>query len=113
MGALLVRPGRRTAIAILILAQGGALQGVAAEASGELGKRLFTEAASPPCAVCHTLADADAAGAIGPNLDQLKPAPERIKTVLRGGMGAMPAYDSLSDEEVDALAAYVSSATSK
>lgn len=100
------------AIALLALPQGLFTQTAAADDVAELGKTLFTQGAAPPCAVCHTLADAAAEGAIGPNLDQLKPDAARVKTVVRGGMGAMPAYDTLSDQEVDALATYVSTATS-
>lgn len=105
--------GQLPAIAALILAQGVTVDSFAAEGPAELGKQLFTGAASPPCAVCHTLSDAAAEGAIGPNLDELKPDLERVKKVVRGGMGAMPPYDTLSDEEVDALGIYVSTVTTK
>jgi cytochrome c6 len=85
----------------------------AQDAKTARGKELFTEAATPPCAVCHTLSDAQAEGAIGPNLDDLKPDADRVKTVIRSGLGVMPRYDSLSDEDVASLATYVSGAVSK
>lgn len=43
------------------------------EAQGDpaAGKQVFTTDAQPPCATCHTLADAGASGQIGPNLDEV------------------------------------------
>jgi len=77
-----------------------------------LGKTLFTVGAVPPCALCHTLKDAGATGAIGPAFDDLQPAPDRIITALKNGIGAMPSYSgSLSDEQMRALARYVSKAS--
>ena len=76
------------------------------------GKALFTGKAVPACAVCHTLADAGAEGSIGPDLDELKPEKSRILKALKEGMGAMPSFAaSLSDEDRDAVADYVVSAT--
>ncbi|NHC63016.1 c-type cytochrome [Paenalcaligenes suwonensis] len=77
----------------------------------EEGKVLFTAGAKPiACAVCHTLADAGSAGAIGPDLDELQPSKEQILKVMQEGMGAMPSFaESLTDEERDAIATYVSS----
>lgn len=80
-------------------------------ANAEAGRALFTKTATPACAVCHTLADAGAAGAIGPNLDELKPDAHRVAQAVRNGIGVMPAFESLSDAEVQILAEYVSSAT--
>lgn len=81
-----------------------------ADAKSELGRKLFTQAA-PPCALCHTLKDAEAEGAIGPSLDELKPDPERVARALRNGIGQMPSYQaSLSEEEMQALAQYVAKA---
>lgn len=76
------------------------------------GRELFTKTAAPACAVCHTLADAGAAGAVGPVLDELKPDATRVAKALRDGIGAMPSYQGkLSDEQIAALAAYVARAT--
>ena len=78
----------------------------------EKGKTLFMTEAVPACAICHTLKDADATGTIGPDLDELKPDAERIKKVLHEGMGAMPSFaDTLDEEAMNAIAAYVVHAT--
>ncbi len=75
------------------------------------GKKLFTTA-DPPCALCHTLKDAGTSGKIGPPLDELKPDPEQVATALRQGVGVMPSYrEKLSEEQIRALARYVSKAT--
>jgi cytochrome c6 len=74
-----------------------------------LGKSLFTGGAVPPCATCHTLKDAGSNGAIGPVFDDLQPDAARVMAALKSGIGAMPSYrDSLSDEQMRALALYVS-----
>ncbi|UYO92963.1 c-type cytochrome [Pollutimonas sp. M17] len=78
----------------------------------EKGKALFMTGAVPACAVCHTLSDAGASGAIGPDLDELKPDAARIKKVLQEGMGVMPSFaDTLDEASMDAIAAYVVHAT--
>jgi sulfite dehydrogenase len=77
-----------------------------------LGKTLFTVGAVPPCALCHTLKDAGATGAIGPVFDDLQPGPDQVIAALKSGIGAMPSYrGSLSDEQMRALARYVSKAS--
>lgn len=107
---------RRAACAVA-LAMGaasvpGAAQGEEAGASlRDRGKALFTGGANPACAICHTLEDAGATGAVGPSLDELKPDAARVEAVLRKGMGVMPAYTALSEEDIKALAEYVSTAT--
>ena len=66
--------------------------------------------ASAGCGGCHTLAAADASGAIGPNLDDLKPDEATVKEIVTNGRGGMPSFSGdLSAEEIDAVAAYVSS----
>lgn len=77
-----------------------------------LGKKLFLQAAVPACAVCHTLKDAGANGAIGPVLDELKPDAQRVAKALRNGIGQMPSYKaSLSEDQILALSQYVASAS--
>lgn len=88
-----------------------AVQARAADA--ELGKQLFTAEAMPPCALCHTLADADATGTVGPSLDDLKPSADQVRAAVTRGVGVMPPYEDLSEEQVDALAAYVSGAAGR
>ena len=78
----------------------------------EQGKELFLSKAVPACAVCHTLADAGSEGAIGPDLDELKPDMAAVKKALHEGVGVMPSFAaSLSEAEMDAVAAYVVHAT--
>lgn len=101
------------ACAFVALTQGWTPAVNAEDDALKLGRELFTETANPPCAVCHTLADANSDGAIGPDLDELKPDQNRVTAAVKGGMGTMPAYETLSDDEVAALAAYVSTATAK
>ena len=76
-----------------------------------LGKKLFTTAV-PACAVCHTLKDAGAEGAVGPVLDEIKPDAARVTKALRDGLGNMPSYKAiLTEEQIAALARYVSRAS--
>ncbi|TWC31094.1 sulfite dehydrogenase (cytochrome) subunit SorB [Pseudomonas sp. SJZ079] len=80
----------------------------------QLGRKVFTEQAQPSCSLCHSLQDAGASGAIGPDLDQLKPTPERVMAAVRGGVGVMPAFEALlSAEQIEAVAHYVSQVTAQ
>lgn len=101
--------------ATLLLATIIAVAAAAAEADDEarmdLGRRVFVEIARPQCALCHTLADAGATGEIGPVLDELRPDYDRVRKAVVDGIGPMQANQVLSDEEVDAVAHYVSTAT--
>ena len=72
------------------------------------GKQIFTA----NCSGCHTLADANATGTVGPNLDQLKPDQQRVATQVTNGGGVMPAFaGQLSDTQIQDVAAYVAAAT--
>ena len=82
-----------------------------AGADDERGKVLFAKDATPPCGVCHTLAAAGTTGTIGPALEELKPDAARVARVIRSGIGAMPAYPSLSEVDVKALAEFVARST--
>ena len=76
------------------------------------GKQLFLQQAQPGCGVCHSLADANARGVVGPNLNQLSPTLAQVESAVAQGVGAMPAYGAqLSQREIEALAAYVVEAT--
>ncbi|WP_246166625.1 c-type cytochrome [Marinobacter salinexigens] len=78
----------------------------------EKGKLVFTQQAQPSCTICHTLADAGAAGAIGPNLDELRPTEEQVRNAVTTGVGVMPSFsETLSEEQIRAVARYVSSVT--
>ncbi|AVJ28328.1 cytochrome C [Achromobacter spanius] len=101
----------RTALAAGACVLAGASAWAAEPPNAEAGRALFLKSTTPACAVCHTLADAGAAGTIGPNLDELKPDANRVTQAVRNGIGVMPAFDALSDADVQALAQYVSGAT--
>ena len=84
----------------------------AADAQTEAGRRLFTGGATPACAICHSLKDAGATGAVGPALDELKPDAARVVAAVKNGIGAMPSYKaSLSEEQIQALGRYVAKAS--
>ena len=73
----------------------------------EMGKIIFLEQGN--CATCHTLADAKSNGEIGPNLNQIKPDIARVISTVTNGIGVMPPYAStLSEQEIQAVAHYVS-----
>lgn len=74
-----------------------------------LGREVFLERAEPACPLCHTLAEAGAAGEIGPSLDSLAPTPEQVRLAVTHGVGPMRPYADLSKEEIEALAHYVAS----
>ena len=82
------------------------------EAGGDVanGKLVF---ASEPCGSCHTLADAGAAGAVGPSLDGNPNLTEAfVIDRVTNGLGQMPAYGGLLTEaEIADVAAYVVSAS--
>ena len=66
--------------------------------------------ASAGCASCHTLADAGATGMIGPNLDAASPSADKVVEQVTNGGGVMPSFkDTLSEQQIQDVAAYVSS----
>ncbi|HVV58261.1 MAG TPA: PQQ-binding-like beta-propeller repeat protein [Gaiellaceae bacterium] len=74
------------------------------------GKAVF----QANCATCHTLADANAHGSVGPNLDDLKPSLATVKHQVINGGGGMPAFGGrLSDAQIDQVSQYVSSVAGK
>jgi len=73
------------------------------------GKAVFTSAG---CVGCHTLADANAHGTVGPNLDQAKPPLSLAVARVTKGAGAMPSFKGqLSDKQIADVTAYVVKAT--
>lgn len=77
----------------------------------DLGREVFTRIAQPPCALCHTLQAAGATGAVGPSLDEIKPDKARVVATVREGIGVMPSFEGkLSDEQIEAVAAFVANA---
>ena len=62
------------------------------------------------CGGCHTLAAAGTTGTVGPNLDDAKPSKDLVVTRVTNGMGAMPPFkDVLNEQQINAVADYVSS----
>lgn len=74
------------------------------------GEAVF---ASAGCESCHTLAAAGSSGAVGPNLDQAKPPASLVVDRVTNGKGVMPSFkDSLSEQQIQDVAAYVAASTS-
>jgi cytochrome c6 len=74
------------------------------------GKEIFLGTAG--CSSCHTLADAGSTGTVGPNLDALKPSYDAVVAQVTNGGGGMPPFKgTLSEQQIQDVAAYVSSAT--
>ncbi len=73
------------------------------------GKEVFLNQGT--CATCHTLADAQSNGMIGPNLNEIRPLKDQVLSSVTRGIGVMPAFEGiLSQEEIEAVSHYVSSA---
>src|SRR3954451_2665072 len=87
---------------------GGGGGGQAPTTQARTGKEIFQST----CAGCHTLADAETNGQVGPNLDKLKPDHDRVLTALRTGPSAMP-ENLVVGKEAEAVATYVSSVAGK
>ena len=85
--------------------------GGGADARAE-GKQIFTGSAG--CGGCHALADAGTSGNVGPNLDEAKPSKALAVARVTNGKGPMPPFKGqLSPAQIQAVAAYVSSAAGK
>ena len=79
------------------------------EGDASNGAKVF---ASAGCGGCHTLEAAGSSGTVGPNLDQAQPDPSLVIERVTNGQGAMPSFaDSLSEQEIADVAAYVSEST--
>ena len=72
------------------------------------GKAVF---ASQGCGGCHTLSAAGTSGNVGPNLDKSKPPTALVVARVTKGQGVMPAFGSLSAQQVADVAAYVTQST--
>ena len=69
------------------------------------GRQLFTDNG---CNACHTLADANAAGSVGPSFDG-NPNLDKghVVNVVNNGQGPMPSFAWLGEEDIDLIAAYI------
>jgi mono/diheme cytochrome c family protein len=77
----------------------------AAPTAARAGQQVFTDEG---CGGCHTLADADASGTSGPDLDELAPDAATVEAMVKSGGGSMPSFD-LPAPELQALGEYVAS----
>ncbi|HEU4975677.1 MAG TPA: cytochrome c [Baekduia sp.] len=79
--------------------------GGASDAQVAAGKKVFTDSG---CGSCHTLKDAGTTGHVGPNLDELQPAQDAVAAQVKSGGGGMPSFSGrLTDQQIQAVAAYV------
>ena len=90
------------------------------------GKEIFMATAQPPCSSCHTLAEANATGTVGPDLDQVLPGKDAAfiresivdpNAQIADGFapGVMPqtfGYQ-LDDKQLSDLVAYLATATAR
>ena len=89
-----------------MLAAGCGTGGIAKGGDPSKGKQLF----QAKCGGCHTLAAAGTTGTVGPNLDDAMPSKDLVVTRVTNGMGAMPPFkDVLNEQQINAVADYVSS----
>jgi mono/diheme cytochrome c family protein len=83
---------------------GGA--GTTGETGGAVeGSQVFAEAG---CGGCHTYEPAGSTGSVGPSLDESNVTFEQAVEQIRNGGGGMPAFQGdLSDQEIEAVARFV------
>jgi len=83
-------------------------------AQEDVGRKVFTELAQPPCGLCHALKAAGTEGTIGPSLDELRPDKARVEEAVRKGLGAMPPFaGKLTPEQIEAVSAFVARTAGK
>ena len=69
------------------------------------GRQMFTDNG---CVACHTLADAGAAGTVGPSFDGDASLDKgRAISVITNGQGPMPNFGWLGEEDIDLISAYI------
>jgi len=79
--------------------------------NAEAGAEVF---ASSGCDGCHTLAAAGATGNIGPSLDVSKPTEALVIDRVTNGKGQMASFsESLNEQQIADVAAYVAESTKK
>jgi len=109
------------ALVVVALFAGPALIGAEKEGAAATPAPAGEPAAAPgqavfasSCASCHTLAAADASGAVGPNLDERKPDAARVEAIVTAGGGTMPSFSGqLSAEEIKAVAEFVATSAGR
>ena len=104
------RPVLVAVVAVVVVAAAAGCGG-GRGAGSSLGARVFAEAG---CGGCHTLGAAGAVGAVGPNLDELKPDAVRVVAQVELGGNGMPSFRGrLSERQIHAVAAFVAGATAR
>jgi mono/diheme cytochrome c family protein len=69
------------------------------------GRQMFQDNG---CNACHTLADANAAGSVGPSFDgDTNLDKGHAVQVITNGQGPMPSFGWLGEEDIDLIASYV------
>jgi len=108
-GEKIVSPLPTTVIGTVLKAQTVSVPAEYKSGDPTAGKQVFLSAG---CVGCHTLADANAHGTVGPNLDQVKPPLTKVVLQVINGGAAMPPFkSSLSAKQIADVAAYVVKAT--
>jgi mono/diheme cytochrome c family protein len=80
-----------------------------AQGDAEAGKQIYNDQG---CGTCHTLEAAGSNGTVGPNLDELKPEFDAIVEQVENGGGAMPPFkDTLSEQQIKDVSAFVFEST--
>jgi hypothetical protein len=86
--------------------------GIKLDAADKQGRILFGQ----HCALCHTLAAANAVGKVGPNLDVLQPPQSLVLTTIKNGLsvgaGTMPQGIVVGKQAID-VADFVSKVAGK
>ena len=69
------------------------------------GRQLFTDNG---CNACHTLADANAAGSVGPSFDGNATLDKgHVVNVVSNGQGPMPSFSWMGEEDINLIAGYI------
>jgi mono/diheme cytochrome c family protein len=69
------------------------------------GRQMFQDNG---CNACHTLADANAAGTVGPSFDgDANLDKGHAVQVITNGQGPMPSFGWMGEDDIDLIAAYV------
>ena len=103
------------------LASCGGSSGSGSASSGASGGSPVTKATTgravfqaAGCAQCHTLKAAGATGAVGPNLDSLRPSAAKVRSQVERGGGVMPSFkDKLTAAQINAVANFVASSAGR
>ncbi len=76
--------------------------------SASAGQQLFVD----NCGSCHTLSAAGTSGSVGPSLDGVGVTTDQVSSIVKSGSGVMPSFSGkLNQGQIDAVAAYVASAS--